>query len=183
MRVLVSDPVADNGIEYLRQHADVDVRTGLSPRGTDADHSGVRRPGCPERDQGDRRGDRGGQPASGHRPSGGWYRQHRRGRRHPAGHSGGERSHWQQHRGGGVDDRHDARSGAEHTPGQRICEGREVAAIQVDGRRVAREAAWCGRHGQDRHGGRAPSPGAGDAGHRLRPLPVRRACRRSWASR
>ncbi len=31
MRVLVSDPVAEDGIAYLRQHAEVDVRTGLKP--------------------------------------------------------------------------------------------------------------------------------------------------------
>jgi D-3-phosphoglycerate dehydrogenase / 2-oxoglutarate reductase len=31
MRVLVSDPVADDGVEYLRQHAGVDVKTGLKP--------------------------------------------------------------------------------------------------------------------------------------------------------
>lgn len=29
MKVLISDPVAKNGIEYLRQHAQVDVRTGM----------------------------------------------------------------------------------------------------------------------------------------------------------
>lgn len=31
MRVLVSDPVAEDGVEYLRQHAEVDVKTGLKP--------------------------------------------------------------------------------------------------------------------------------------------------------
>lgn len=29
MRVLISDPVAKDGVEYLRQHAEVDVRTGM----------------------------------------------------------------------------------------------------------------------------------------------------------
>ena len=31
MKVLVSDPVANDGVEYLRQHAEVDVKTGLKP--------------------------------------------------------------------------------------------------------------------------------------------------------
>ena len=31
MRVLVSDPVAEDGVEYLRRHAEVDQRTGLKP--------------------------------------------------------------------------------------------------------------------------------------------------------
>lgn len=31
MRVLVSDPVAEDGIGYLREHAEVDLRTGMSP--------------------------------------------------------------------------------------------------------------------------------------------------------
>jgi D-3-phosphoglycerate dehydrogenase len=31
MRILVSDPVAEDGVEYLRKHAEVDVKTGLKP--------------------------------------------------------------------------------------------------------------------------------------------------------
>ena len=31
MRVLVSDSVAKNGVDYLRQHAEVDVKTGMKP--------------------------------------------------------------------------------------------------------------------------------------------------------
>lgn len=31
MRVLVSDPVAEDGIEYLRRHADVDLKPGMKP--------------------------------------------------------------------------------------------------------------------------------------------------------
>ncbi len=31
MRVLVSDPVAEDGVEYLRQHAEVDLKVGVKP--------------------------------------------------------------------------------------------------------------------------------------------------------
>jgi D-3-phosphoglycerate dehydrogenase len=31
MRVLVSDPVAEDGVEYLRRHAEVDLRIGMTP--------------------------------------------------------------------------------------------------------------------------------------------------------
>ena len=30
-RVLVTDPIAPDGVAYLRQHATVETRTGLSP--------------------------------------------------------------------------------------------------------------------------------------------------------
>jgi D-3-phosphoglycerate dehydrogenase len=32
MRILVAEPIAQEGLAYLQEHAEIDLRTGLSPK-------------------------------------------------------------------------------------------------------------------------------------------------------
>ena len=175
-RVLVSEPLADRGLDAMRSAGlDVDVQTGLSPeelldaiKGAqalvirsatqvtaevlEAAHgSRRRRPGR-------------------HRP-----RQRRRRRSHAPGRDGRERAAVEHPVGGRAHARAAARAGAQRSAGQRRPEAGRVEPVEVGRRRAARQDARHRRPRARRRARRAARARVRHAARRVRPVRERRS--------
>ena len=172
-RVLVTEKIAQSGLELLAEAGhEVDVREGLSPDELLGADRRSARAHHPLGHQGHGRGARGRHDAAGGRAGRRRARQRRRHGRHRARRHGRQRADVEHPLGGRAGHGAAAGPGPQHPPGPLRPGGGTLGALEVGGRRAARQDARRRRAGADRRARGPARPCLRDGAHRLRPLRV-----------